>query len=229
MQIAKANHYRLKIYSFFIKWYSSFIGRTSLIRYSINNVDWLTGIPISKISPTFIYCFYEDNSVYTYDLRSAYLLKKNINVYTNVILQDNNMIKKISFLKSLGHDIGIRPDINDSIYMLHELGFDIKRTWFQKVNARLLYLSCYADYSKLSGHIKYCLNIKQELFKYPYNNITNIKKNIHKYDIDAILQLLYHFIADCKNNEFKILGSIFFLQSLVKCSYEAADSFSYLL
>ena len=238
----------LIIYSFFVNNKLKNMGCTAVACLSINNCDFYSQEPISRISVPYLYCIEDYGEIYSFDIRTLQQLYQSSrnNPYTGNVLNETvwiGIFKKMHFLEMLGFPISyepvtrIIPDINDIIYKLHMLDFDIKRQWFEDIslaNIKKIYLECYSRYKRASKTIRYNINTKCDIFG-EFSSKKNLKDYLstiihHNAGITILFLLLDKFISDGKNKEYKKIGAMYFLQATLKHGKSAplSNAFFYL-
>ena len=239
------------IYNFMINYYLSILGNCFLKNISINIEDFYTQKDIKKISDIYLFCIPDYFEIYSFDIRTLYYMyllnnKENKNPYTRNSICCETLLKikkKLDFLKKNNFLIyhynylkinSIRNiNHNEIIYSLHSLDYDIDIIWINNLSVfklKKLYFEIYNIWihSNLSIESKYrIININNgDLFK-DYNDIKKLKdKNII---INILFNILNRLINEGINNDYKKIGSLYFLSGLVKISNEAKKIYYYLI
>ena len=241
------------IYRFMLNCYFKKLGNCHLIKNSINTEDLDTCVDIYKIPAVYLFCIKDNTDVYSFDIRTIhniYLLnkKENTNPYTRnkidceILLQ---VKKKLDFLNKLDfciyHFYYLKTlnlkfiSIDDVIYKLHSLDYNINKEWIVNLSLlrlKKLYFELLSSWSNanLSNEIKFSIiNIDNGPIFMEYDTIGEIKKNDKDKLINIIFTIINRLISEGINNDFKRIGALYFLLGLVNISKDARKKYDYLV
>lgn len=241
------------IYNFMFNIYLKKLGNYNLIKHSINTYDLDTQCDIFSISPFYIYCLKDKNDVYTFDIRTLYLMylldnKTNKNPYTQNIINCNNLLhikKKIDFL--IKHNINVyhfsylkrlndkEVNMNNIIYNLHLLDYDINKLWIINLSClklKKLYYCLYNNWTFANLDDVYknnIINLNNGVLFDNYKKVESFKPKQKNELINIIFNILNRLISEGSNNDFKKIGALYFLSSLVEISVAARNVYYFLL
>jgi hypothetical protein len=125
--------------------------------------------------------------------------------------------------------------IDDVIYKLHSLDYDINKDWIVKLSLnklKKLYFEILASWSNahLSNETKFSIiNIENGPIFSEYDKISDFKTKDKDKLIHIIFNVINRLISEGINNDFKRIGALYFLLGLVQISPEARKIFNYLI
>jgi hypothetical protein len=213
-----------------------------------NDSDFVTGQPIQKISPVFIYCLQEGSSWYGFDIRSfhEYYLHhdhKFVNPYTFEPINNRDVVKmmrKIKWLDRLKFPIGhhqvelnekdhFRLKVVSIFQQLSQLGFYVDYNWFNELDLRMLKQLYYEiadiwDYRLDISRAQKRLVVRNGVVFAEYNSIKNYDDRFELLLRKKILRGLERLITEGDTLDNRKLGGYYFMLGFVQISEAAADS-----